>query len=39
MYDKSLNEDEYPDGKTEQLAVNIIAEIMLPQVDSEGRHY
>ena len=39
MHDKSLYEVEYPDGTTEQLAANIIAENMLSQVDSEGHHY
>ena len=35
MHDKSLYEVEYPDGMTEQLAANIIAENMMSQVDSE----
>ena len=39
MHDKSLYEFEYPDGMTEQLSSNIIAENMLSQVDSEGHHY
>ena len=39
MHDKSLYEVEYPDGTTEQLAANIIAENILSQVDSEGHHY
>ena len=39
MHDKSLYEVDYPDGTTEQLAANIIAENMLSQVDSEGHHY
>ena len=30
---------EYPDGTTDQLADNIIAENMMSQVDSEGHHY
>ena len=39
MQDKSLYEVEYPDGTTEQLADNIVAENMMSQVDSEGHHY
>ena len=39
MHGKSLYEFEYPDGTTEQLAANIIAENMMSQVDSEGYHY
>ena len=39
MHDKSLYEFEYPDGTTEQLADNIIAENMMSQVDSEGHQY
>ena len=39
MHEKSLYEVEYPDGTTDQLASNIIAENMLSQVDSEGHHY
>ena len=39
MHDNYLYEVEYPDGTTEQLADNIIAENMLSQVDSEGHHY
>ena len=39
IHDKSLYEVEYPDGTTEQLAANIIAENMMSQVDSEGHHY
>ena len=39
MHDKSLYEVEYPDGTTEQLANNIIAKIILSQVDSGGHHY
>ena len=39
MHDKSLYEVEYPDGTTEQLVDNIIAENMMSQVDSEGYHY
>ena len=30
---------EYPDGTTDQLADNIIAENMMSQVDSEGYNY
>ena len=39
MHDKSFYEVEYPDGTTEQLAANIIAENMLSQADSEIHHY
>ena len=39
MQDKSSYEFEYPDGTTEKLSANIIAEIMMSQVDSEGHHY
>ena len=39
MHDKSLYEVEYPDGMTEQLAANIIAENMMSQVESEGHQY
>ena len=39
MYDNSLCEVEYPDGKTQQLTANIIAENMLSQVDSESHHF
>ena len=39
MHGKSLYGFEYPDGTTEQLVANIIAENMLSQVDSEGYHY
>ena len=39
MHDKSLYEVEYPDGTTDQLAANILAENMLSSVDSEGHHY
>ena len=39
IHDKSLYEVDYPDGTTEQLADNIIAENMMSQVESEGRHY
>ena len=39
MHDKYLYKVGYPDGTTEQLAANIIAENMLSQVDSEVHHY
>ena len=39
MHDKSLYEVEYPDGTTEQLSDNIIAENMMSQVDYEGHPY
>ena len=39
MHDKSLYEVEYPDGTTEQLSANIIAENVMSQVESEGHHY
>ena len=39
MHDKYLYEFEYPDGTTDQLADNIIAENMMSQVDSEGYNY
>ena len=39
MHDKSLYEVEYPDGMTEQLIANIIAENMMSQVESEVHHY
>ena len=39
MHDNYFYEVEYPDGTTEQLADNIIAENMMSQVESEGRHY
>ena len=39
MHGNSLYEAEYPDGKTEQLSANIIAENMMSQVDSEGHRY
>ena len=39
IHDKYLYEIEYPDGTTEQLAANIIAENMMSQVDSESHHY
>lgn len=35
----SLYEVTYPDGHTAELEYNIIAENLLSQVDSEGRHY
>ena len=37
-YEKYLCEVEYPDGMTEKLAANIMAENMLLQVDYEGHH-
>ena len=39
MNENSLYKVEYPDGMTEQLLDNIIAENMMSQVDSEGNHY
>ena len=36
---KYLYEVEHPEGTTEKLADNIIAENMMSQVDSEGHHY
>ena len=39
MHDKYLYEVEYSDGMTEQLTANIIAESIMPQVDSEGHPY
>ena len=39
VHDKSLYEVEYPDGTTEQLVANIIAENMLSKVVSEGHNY
>ena len=39
MHNKSAYEVEYPDGTTEQLRANKIAENMILQVDSEGNHY
>ena len=39
MHDKSVYEFEYPDGTTQKLTANMIAENMLSQVDSEGHHY
>ena len=38
-HDKPLYEVEYPDGMTEQLADNIIAENVFSQVDSECHNY
>ena len=35
----SLYEVEFPDGHTEELQYNIIAENMMSQVDSEGHHW
>ena len=39
IHDKPLYEVEHPDGITDQLAADIIAENMMSQVDSEGHHY
>ena len=39
MHEKSLYKVEYPDGTTEQLTDNVIAENMLSQVDSETHYY
>ena len=39
MHYKYLYEVEHPEGTTEKLADNIIAENMMSQVDSEGHHY
>ena len=39
MHNNSVYELDYPDGTTEQLIANIIAENMLKQVDPEGHHY
>ena len=39
MHDKYVYEADYHDGTTEQLIARIIAENMISQVDSEGRHY
>ena len=39
IHDKSLYELQYPDGTTEQLDSNIIAENILSQFDSEGHYY
>ena len=39
MHYKSLYEVEQPDGTTEQLEGNIIAENMISQVDYECHHY
>ena len=39
MQNKSIYKVYYPDVNTEQLTVNIIAENMLPQVESKGHHY
>ena len=35
----SLYEVEFPDGHTEELQYNYIAENMMSQIDSEGHHY
>ena len=39
MHDKYLYEVEYPNGRTEQLAANIMDVILMSQVDSEVHHY
>ena len=39
MHHKYLYKVEYPDGTTEQLTDNVIAENMLSQVDSETHYY
>lgn len=39
LLDHSIYEIEYYDGNTERVTANSIAESMLSQVDSEGRHY
>ena len=39
MHEKYLYEVEYPDGMTEKIAANIIAENLMSQVDTEGHHY
>ncbi len=39
MLDHSLYEVAYPDGTSEKIMANIIAENMMSQIDSEGRHY
>ena len=37
--DNSLYEVSFTNGRTEELTANVISEIMLTQVDSEGHHY
>jgi hypothetical protein len=39
LLDTRLYEVEFPDGSTEAIAANLIAENMLSQVDDEGRSY
>ena len=39
LHDSSIYEVEYPDGTTEQLTANIIAENMMSQIDSEGNQF
>ena len=39
MHDNSVYKVQYIDVTTEKLTANIISEIMLSQVDSEGHHY
>ena len=39
LTNSSLYEVEFPDGHSEELQYNIIAENMMSQVDSEGHHY
>ena len=39
MLDHSLYQVTYPDGTSEKIMANIIAENMMSQVDSEGHHY
>ncbi len=39
LLDTCLYEVEFPDGSTEAIAANLIAENMLSQVDDEGRSY
>ena len=39
MHDKSVYEVYYPDGTTDQLTSNTIAENMQSKVDSKGHHH
>ena len=39
MHDKLFCELDFPDGTTEKLTDDIIAEKILPQVDFESHHY
>ena len=39
MHDICVRKFNYPDGTTEQLIANMIAENVLSQVDPEGHHY